>query len=148
MCGDSEGATTVQNMNNMADLLRDEGFTGNEVTTDVIAGGQHNETLWRTQFQKAYLWLFSDWISSIPEKRVTKNLSLYPNPVDKLLMFPKELVYGNNDSLLVFDASGKSLLEINDFKGHPVSVCGLSPGIYFFRLTIKNIEYSGQFIKN
>ncbi len=148
MCGDSEGETTVQDMNNMAYLLVDAGFNNNNVITDVIAGGEHNEYLWRTQFQKAYLWLFNDWISSIPEKREIESLSIYPNPVDKLLMFPKELVYGSNDSLLVFDATGKSLLEINNFKGQPVSVCGLMPGIYFFRLTTKNIEFSGQFIKN
>ena len=148
MCGDSEGATTVQDMNKMADLLRDAGFNSNEVTTDVIAGGEHNEYLWRTQFQKAYLWIFNEWINAIIEKRANKNLSIYPNPVDKLLMFPKELVYGSNDSLLVLDATGKSLLEINNYKGQPVSVCGLTPGIYFFRLTTKSIEYSGQFIKN
>jgi len=147
MCGDHEGSTTVQDMNNMATLLVDVGFDSDDVTTDVIAGGQHNEKLWREQFQKAYLWLFSGWINAISEKRIMENLNIYPNPVEKLLQFPNDIIYGNNDSLLIFDATGKTLLEIDTFKGQPVSVCGLNPGIYFFRLKTDTIEYSGQFIK-
>ncbi len=148
MCGDHEGATTVQDMNSMADLLTDAGFDNNEVSTHVIAGGEHNEYLWRTEFQQAYLWLFNDWISAIPQTKEAESLNITPNPVEKLLMFPKDLTYGDNDSLVVFDVTGKILLEINNYQGQPVSVCGLAPGMYFFRLVTKSIEYSGQFIKN
>ena len=131
----------------MATLLVDVGFDSDDVTTDVITGGQHNEKLWREQFQKAYLWLFNEWINAISEKRIMENLNIYPNPVEKMLQFPNDIIYGNNDSLLIFDATGKTLLDINTFKGQPVSVCGLNPGIYFFRLKTDTVEYSGQFIK-
>jgi hypothetical protein len=86
-------------------------------------------------------------LNAISEKRIMENLNIYPNPVEKMLQFPNDIIYGNNDSLLIFDATGKTLLEIDTFKGQPVSVCGLNPGIYFFRLKTDTIEYSGQFIK-
>ncbi len=148
MCGDNEVATTVQDMNRMAMLLTDIGFNGEDVKTDVIAGGQHNEKLWREQFQKAYLWLFNNWVNAVPERRTEENLSIYPNPVNKKLMFPDEIIYGTNDSVLIFDAMGKTLIDINSYKGQPISVCGLEPGIYFFKLTTNSKVYSGQFIKN
>ncbi len=147
MCGDHEAAGMVDNMNRMAALLTESGFEGNNVKTAVVAGGQHNEKLWREQFQKAYMWLFSGWINVVPEKRAEVSLSVYPNPVDKKVTFPEAVLDGNNDSLLIFDVTGKILIDLQSYSGRPISVCGLEPGVYFFQLTTKSKKYTGQFIK-
>lgn len=148
MCGDNEGSSTVQNMNNMAALLLNTGFDDNNIKTDVIAGGQHNEKLWREQFQKAYLWLFNSWINAVPERKIVKNLNIYPNPVDKKVMFPNDITFGGNDTIQIYNAEGRMLINITSYKGQPISVCGLESGIYFFQLKTKSQKYSGQFIKN
>ena len=59
MCGDNEDATMVPNLNKMVylvDSIRCYCLALNKI--EVVAGGQHNEKLWRENFKKAYLWLF------------------------------------------------------------------------------------------
>jgi len=148
MCGGNEGDEMAANMNSMASTLETTGFNSNNIITDVVAGGEHNETLWGEQFGKAYQWLFKSWINTIPKNRVSENLSIYPNPVEKLVQFPKEMRFGPNDSLILSDAAGKTLLEIDSFKGDPMPVCGLTPGVYFITIKSTKTVYTGQFIKN
>ena len=59
MCGDNEDAEMVTDLNKMVylvDSIRCHCLALNK--TEIIKGGQHNEKLWRTNFKKAYLWLF------------------------------------------------------------------------------------------
>jgi len=59
MCGDSEGETTVADMDKMVDLVNGKRCTCMHLTKKtVIANGKHNEKLWAKEFGKAYLWLF------------------------------------------------------------------------------------------
>ena len=147
MCGDNEGETTVTDMLSMAQLLKQSGFDSDDIKTVVIEGGEHNEKLWREQFKDAYLWLFHSWISTISEKRAIKNINIYPNPVEKIVQFPKDINFGAHDSLTITDVLGKPLIEVESYKGGAISVCGLQPGIYFFKLTSTGTIYTGQFIK-
>jgi predicted alpha/beta superfamily hydrolase len=148
MCGDNEGETTVQDMLNMAETLKAAGFNDEDILTDVIAGGQHNEKLWRDQFKKAVQWLFQSWLNSVNEIKSFENINIFPNPVDKLVQFPKEITYGTNDSLTITDVTGRTLVEISSFKGESIPVCGLEAGVYFVTIRTANTVYTGEFIKN
>jgi alpha-glucosidase len=58
MGGSAESSTMVPKMEQMADTLFSVGFGQNEVSLNVIQGGQHNEAFWRSQFKDAFEWLF------------------------------------------------------------------------------------------
>ncbi|MBE0661898.1 MAG: hypothetical protein IH597_05465 [Bacteroidales bacterium] len=58
MGGTNESGSLVQQMNDMVDTLLAAGFSTEEVFLKTVPGGQHNELLWRTQFEEAFEWLF------------------------------------------------------------------------------------------
>ncbi len=58
MAGDKESPTMVSNMNNMISLMKSNGFTQKNIMSKVVPGGEHNEKLWRENFEEAILWLF------------------------------------------------------------------------------------------
>ena len=66
LAGDKEGefsdlneiSQTVLDINKMAGLLKSAGFTPENILTEVIHKGRHNEKLWRDNFEDAILWLF------------------------------------------------------------------------------------------
>ena len=55
-----EISQTVTNMNSVMTILKDQGFTAENMTSKVVPEGKHNEELWRTNFEEAILWLFSE----------------------------------------------------------------------------------------
>ena len=60
LAGDNESPTMVSNMNNMINLMKSEGFDQNNITSKVVPGGEHNEKLWRENFEETILWLFKE----------------------------------------------------------------------------------------
>ncbi|HLA56102.1 MAG TPA: alpha/beta hydrolase-fold protein [Flavobacterium sp.] len=61
LCGDSESkdVDVVADMNKMTKIVSKKRCDCLDLTKKVVVkGGEHNEKLWRTQFLKAYLWLF------------------------------------------------------------------------------------------
>lgn len=67
LAGDREGSNdgfveinqTVQDMNKVIKILKQEGFDSDKIFTKVVPGGEHNEKLWRENFGEAILWLFN-----------------------------------------------------------------------------------------
>ena len=67
LAGDREGDNvkfeeinqTVSDMNKVVTLLKDEGFTSDNIFTKVVSDGKHNEELWRNNFEEAILWLLA-----------------------------------------------------------------------------------------
>ena len=59
LAGDSESPTMVSNMNNMISLMKSNGFAQKNIISKVVPGGEHNEKLWRENFEEAILWLFN-----------------------------------------------------------------------------------------
>ena len=53
---------TVKDMNTMAGVLKKEGFPLENMKLKVEPEGQHNEKLWRNNFEETICWLFSDKI--------------------------------------------------------------------------------------
>ena len=68
LAGGKEGTNTafngiskiVQDMNDIVDLLKNEGVPSESITSKMIPEGEHNEALWRTNFKETVLWLFPD----------------------------------------------------------------------------------------
>jgi alpha-glucosidase len=58
LAGDKESPTMVSNMNNMISLMKSNGFTEKNIMSKVVPGGEHNEKLWRENFEEAIIWLF------------------------------------------------------------------------------------------
>jgi len=57
--GENEGPDMVNGLNKMTNQLLDQGLASDQLSTSVIAGGEHNEALWRSEFSDAVLWLFN-----------------------------------------------------------------------------------------
>lgn len=60
MAGDNESPSMIDNLNNMITLMKSKGFTQKNIMSKVVSGGEHNEKLWRENFEEAILWLFDE----------------------------------------------------------------------------------------
>jgi predicted alpha/beta superfamily hydrolase len=147
MTGGNEGDSQVSNTLTMHDSLLAVGFGGGELNTIIIPGGQHNEQLWRTQFEDAYLWLFADFITDlIEEKPGLKPLSIYPNPVNNKL-YPNIITSNIKVTIKVFNIYGKTVLKQDNYIGNSIDVSSLNPGAYLILLQSADGIYRGKFIK-
>lgn len=60
LAGDNEDETMVENMNRMIALMKDQNIPESNIKEEIIANGKHNESLWKSGFKNAILWLFSN----------------------------------------------------------------------------------------
>lgn len=58
LMGGRESEKAVPNMNRMLQVMKDSGFNSDNIHRKVVDEGQHNEQLWRENFEEAILWLF------------------------------------------------------------------------------------------
>ncbi len=59
LCGDKEDETMVSNLKKMETLLdRNRCYCLKLNKTVIIEGGEHNEKLWKENFEQAVKWLF------------------------------------------------------------------------------------------
>ncbi len=56
----SEINQTVKDMNRMVDLLKSQGVPSKHIQSKVVPEGEHNEKLWRDEFEEAMVWLFPE----------------------------------------------------------------------------------------
>jgi predicted alpha/beta superfamily hydrolase len=146
MCGGMEGENTVPDMMNMADTLRKIGFSDDEVTTKVVPQGQHNENLWRQEFEEAYLWLFPSFANGMTEHKKSNLLIIRPNPADGQIM----LTLSENrpvQQLEITDSSGRVVLRTNTVSDRTIKVGQFPPGVYIVRLRSDGNTYLGKFVK-
>ncbi|MBU1312105.1 MAG: alpha/beta hydrolase [Gammaproteobacteria bacterium] len=59
LVGEKEGRDMVSNMQKMASLLRQQGFATSSLSVKTVAGAEHNEAFWRSEFSDAILFLFN-----------------------------------------------------------------------------------------
>ena len=60
LMGEKEGADSVANMQKMVEQIQAQGHPLKNVVSRVVAGGEHNEGFWRSEFERAVLWLFEE----------------------------------------------------------------------------------------
>ncbi|MFO7617971.1 MAG: alpha/beta hydrolase-fold protein, partial [Bacteroidales bacterium] len=106
LVGTGEGSSTVSRVLQMRDTLLFIGFPPDEVKTEVVEGGQHNEQFWRSQFRAAFLWLFPETtgISQMQTKEL--NLRIYPNPAGDILHIEFKDNLQSQSYLSLYDLSG------------------------------------------
>jgi len=148
MTGSLEGGVMVAQTLLMHDSLLSVGFTENELNTLIIQGGEHNELLWSSQFEDAYLWLFADYIGSDVETiELNETIDIYPNPAHNQL-YIKNISNIDNMSIIILDITGKVVLTLNDNHGEPIDIAALKTGSYILHLQSESLNYYAKFIKN
>ena len=146
LCGSLEGSEMTNGMQRMNDSLKSIGFPQIDIFNKVIAGGQHNEQLWRETFGEAYLWLFNDYATAIEELEVNGKIIIYPNPVNDIITLRDT---GNNvyDSIVIIDSKGQEVKSFFQNKNNAIDIGSLEAGNYLLKCTKGDILHSAKFIK-
>ena len=71
LAGGNEGANdqfaeiseTLKDMEQVVNILKNQGYTSENIKSKIVPEGQHNEELWRTNLEETILWLFPDAVS-------------------------------------------------------------------------------------
>ncbi len=144
MTGSEEGGTMVDDTWAMHDLFESMGLGGEELSTRIVAGGQHNEALWRVDFGEAYLWLFSSFANSVGDMPV-RPLALYPNPASDRVRMPLALAGG--ERVMLITAAGQLAMDVPAPRDGELSLAGVPPGFYMLRVVTDGAIYQGKFMK-
>lgn len=145
MTGSLEGGTMVPDTWSMHDTLTYLGFGEAELYTTIVDEGEHNEQLWREEFESAYLWLFYSFANSIADQRAIKEIILFPNPADAILTLPFQLE--NSALIKIYDTKGMPVYETSKENTNTVDISLLKPGVYLMKIIANKEVYSGKFIK-
>lgn len=143
LVGALEGASMANDMETMHDNLIGYGFSESQLVSKVVPNQGHNEAFWRSEFEEAYLWLFSDFANDISELKSSKKLLLSPNPAKEFLFIDLEQI----DSITIYDIKGEVVLESQDMDDGRIDIHDLSSGLYFMKLSSDQFIYSEKFIK-
>ena len=148
MTGGLETDTMISSTLLMHDSLLSVGFSEDEVYSIIIPGGEHNELLWRPQFEDAYLWLFADYIATgIKTHQINNSINIYPNPAYNTIYISNISDY-HEVSLKILDIAGKVILELKDYRGDPINITAFKPGSYIMQIQSEEMNLFGKFIKN
>lgn len=143
LVGSLEGGTMTNDMNKMHNMLLEQGFTSEKLKSKEVQGQGHNEAFWRSEFGKAYLWLFSDFASGIDKIENSEVPLIYPNPASDYLFLGVEHL----DSLLIFNSSGELIIQEIEYNKSILDINSLSSGLYFIEIKIGNKIRSSKFLK-
>ncbi len=146
LCGTNEDSEMVGTMQRMNDSLLKIGYPQSQVQNKIVAGGQHNEKLWRENFEEAYSWLFNSYVNSIKEEKAVSSIECYPNPVTRILTFgsDKTIVF---DSVMIFDMSSRQVKLFRQLKTTSINVSDLQAGTYLIKCISGDSIFEGKFIK-
>lgn len=64
LVGDNEGVGVVEDVEAMVTILKNNKFPEKNLYTKIVPNGTHNETLWKSEFEDAILWLFSEQLKN------------------------------------------------------------------------------------
>lgn len=148
MCGNNEGdPDMVPDMQEMANLLTDQGLSSTNIQVKVIAGGQHNEKLWREQFAETVKWLFQ-LTQDIPETdKPVKIGYFYPNPASDKLFFMKGLTNEWPYHIDFIAESGVLVKSIDEYIIFPLKIDDLKQGNYIIQASFNQSSINQMIIK-
>lgn len=146
LCGTNESESMVGEMQRMNDSLVSIGFGQENIFNKIVAGGQHNEKLWREAFGEAYLWLFDSFTNSIEEQVENKRIICFPNPVDDFITFrtDEKVVF---DTIQIIDVNGREVKTIIHPHENKIDIHDLLSGMYVIRSVTNGIIFEGKFVK-
>ena len=143
IAGSQEGSSTVNNMNEMHDLLLTQGFSANNIFSKEVQGQGHNEAFWRSEFREAYLWLFQEFASGVEEVNNQNTPLIYPNPANEQI----QILLDKVDSLRVYNSNGNLVLEEQNMNANNLNIKSLKPGLYFIEVWRNGDSVMTKFIK-
>jgi predicted alpha/beta superfamily hydrolase len=146
MCGGGESQGTIDDMMDMQDTLLQAGFSEDEISLTVIPGGEHNETLWSSDFGDAYKWLFASYTNAIIEPPKVNIIKFFPNPAGNIITLPADFPT-RCDSLDVIDMTGNTVIHFAPFTKQEVDVSKLAKGLYVISLSANGKYYQGKVIR-
>ncbi|MFK7782997.1 TIM-barrel domain-containing protein [Psychroserpens sp.] len=130
---------TVKDMNQVIDILKDQGFNLKNINSKVVPEGKHNEELWRTNFEQTILWLFPESIKErefVDAKLNNNQLEIYVSDgMYNIQFYSKDIVETTfiPTGETALNASHAVVLEpsklITDFKDNTKEVYFSSEGI-------------------
>jgi predicted alpha/beta superfamily hydrolase len=145
MTGSLEGGSMVPQTWDMDELLTNMGLDEEHLSTTIVEGGEHNEQLWREDFEEAYLWLFHSFANDVREYRKKENLVVYPNPANEEIRIPDTME--GIEQIRIVDLTGRMVFESRRKNTNPIELKGLVPGVYFIEIQTKKKVYQGKFLK-
>lgn len=143
IAGSQEGSSTVNNMNQMHDLLLNQGFSNSNLFSKVVQGQGHNEAFWRSEFKEAYLWLFTEFASGVEEVNNQNAILVYPSPAKDQI----QLMVDKIDSLRVYNSRGKLVLEEQQLSSQTINIKSLKSGLYFIEIRVDGQVFTNKFVK-
>jgi hypothetical protein len=142
--GENEGGQNITIMQMMDDSLRQVGYE--QLTSKVIANGNHNEQTWREDFASAYLWLFASFANYVPDNSIIRPLHIYRNSVrDDLYIQNVEIKA--EDSIKIYNMKGKLIHEVSGQSGMTLNVDYLEKGSYIIKVTTNEVIFRAKFVK-
>lgn len=130
--GTQESSTMVPNLQQMYQLLVQEGFSeDDELRLFTHADGQHSEWYWRREFPAAYLWLFASTLNTTDNLQPATQfeVQVYPNPTRHQLFFlPEKLVA--QPAVMLLTTDGRTAIPYQQLLQQTLNVQHLSPGVY------------------
>jgi polyhydroxybutyrate depolymerase len=86
-----------------------------------------------------------DFPSSICNKHVKENASIYPNPAKNFIRISSEI--SENSTIKIFDISGKEILsQIANSYQTEINISGFAEGIYIVKVINNNVTYENKII--
>jgi predicted alpha/beta superfamily hydrolase len=148
MAGTNEDADLVGQMNRMTTLLRNAGYTDDEVKTVYKADGQHSEWFWAREYGDGYKWLFREGITKTDVGKIDAKVSVFPNPTDSVLRI-ESAENLNFTNLEIYDVLGRLMRYEPLRSDHSVDVNYLKSGTYVLRcMRGGQLLFTEKFSKN
>jgi pimeloyl-ACP methyl ester carboxylesterase len=131
LAGQNESATLVSEVNRMTTLLRNAGFTTEEVKSVVKSDGAHAEWFWAREFGAGYQWLFwqSNAVSDLPWN---DKIRLVPNPSNGALSI-ETTENLNNINIEIYNINGQLMVSRPLNEHHRMDVNHLKPNSYVIK---------------
>lgn len=141
MGGSNESSGLVEQMLAMVDTLYSIGFAENEVSMLVVPGGQHNEALWRSQFEQAYQWLFNTSATHTPEFIPEREIKLKQQG-NRIW-----LEHGSGDPegryfLQIFNQIGQKMQSIDVIAGQDIQLPSHLKGLVIARVVGADLQFT------
>lgn len=137
MAGSNESGSMVPQMDQMISTMDSAGFPSEQMYRVVVPGGQHNEALWRGQFEEAVLWLFKDLLLSAPGALEDQpfNYHVFPNPTNGNINIEPKIASTDTIHFQIFQLDGKEVFKSRGSGRITASLDLIPPGLYLIQIT-------------
>ncbi len=144
--GQVEGnGSVVSDVNQMEDVLLNNGFGTGELFKSINPNGEHSEPYWNAEFPAAYQWLFAGLDFTATNDTKPLPFKIYPNPADTVI-YLENLPSQTKLSYRIFTSDGR-LVKKGKLDGSSINVERLPAGSYVLSVFSKKQQVAaGKFL--